>query len=51
VASILLFLGLLLFMFNAGYQWRKWESVENPAPAKRGRKAPPPPRDTMLTKL
>ena len=26
LASILVFLGLMGFMFEAGYQWRKWES-------------------------
>ncbi len=29
MASIVVFLGLVLFMFQAGYQWRKWEQNES----------------------
>jgi len=52
VASVLVFLALMLFMFQAGYQWRKWEpSDTEAAPAKRGRKVVLAPRDSMIGKI
>jgi hypothetical protein len=52
VASVLVFLALVLFMFQAGYQWRKWQPSESEAaPAKRGRKVVLTPRDSMIGKI
>lgn len=54
MASVLVFLGLMLFMFQAGYQWHKYmpsESDTAAAPAKRGRKVVLAPRDTMIGKI
>jgi hypothetical protein len=52
VASVLVFLALVLFMFQAGYQWRKWEPSETEvAPPKRGRKVVLAPRDSMISKI
>ncbi len=54
MASVLVFLGLLLFMFQAGYQWHKYmpsESETAAAPAKRGRKTVLSPRDSMIGKI
>jgi hypothetical protein len=52
VASVLVFLGLVLFMFQAGYQWHKWQPSEpEPTPPKRGRKVVATPRDTMIGKI
>jgi hypothetical protein len=39
-------------MFQAGYQWRKWEPSEtNAASAQRGRKGVLTPRDSMIGKI
>jgi hypothetical protein len=39
-------------MFQAGYQWRKWQPSEpESSPAKRGRKVVLTPRDSMLGKI
>lgn len=52
MASVLVFLGLIFFMFQAGYQWRKWEPSETASePANRGRKAVLAPRDSMIGKI
>jgi hypothetical protein len=54
VASVLVFLGLMLFMFQAGYQWHKYQPSETEraaSPAKRGRKVVLAPRDTMIGKI
>jgi len=52
MASVLVFLGLMLFMFQAGYQWHKWQPSEPAsAPPKRGGKVVATPRDTMIGKI
>jgi hypothetical protein len=39
-------------MFQAGYQWHKWQPSEPAsAPPKRGREAVLTPRDTMIGKI
>jgi hypothetical protein len=52
MASVLVFLGLMLFMFQAGYQWHKWQPSEpEQAPPNRGRKVAVTPRDSMVGKI
>jgi hypothetical protein len=46
MAGFLVFLGLILFMFKAGYEWRKWETHSADS-----EKSGTSPRDTMIWKI
>jgi len=52
VISVVLFLGLLAFMFHAGYQWRKWEHLAFRSPVSTNElRGDDSVRDSMLLKL
>jgi hypothetical protein len=34
LASLVALLGLMLFMFKAGYEWRRWETTEHHDPSR-----------------